>query len=183
MRPGQVAAVLVLSSLWGSGSGSGRAFAQDREASSLVALLSGIEWVPGRQDLETRGVDAADLIGLYGDEDVSVVVQIRAVELLVHFREPAVRVFLDGVARVRGQHAAFLRAAAASLAPHGDGSVPTLSRLVCHPDRSVREASARALGAVRTPAAWAALRRRQAAEPDENVRRAIDVALAAAPSL
>jgi HEAT repeat protein len=149
---------------------------------ALVTLLSGGEWVPGRSDLASRGVDAADLMALYGDEDVAVVVRIRAVELLVHFPDPAVRVFLDGVARARGAHAALLRAAATSLAPHGDVAVATLARLVCHPDRSVREAAARALGTIRTPASWSALRRRRAAEPDDNVRRAIDVALAAAPA-
>jgi len=149
---------------------------------ALVALLSGIEWVPGPQELATRGVDAADLIGLYGDAEVPTIVQVRAVELVVHFPEPAVRTFLDGVARAPGQHAAFLRAAAASLVPFGDPAVSSLARLVCHADRSVREAAARALGSIRTPAAWEALRRRRARERDANVLHAIDVSLAAAPS-
>ena len=149
---------------------------------ALVQTLSGIEWVPGPQDLAARGIDAADLIGLYGDPDVPTIVQIRAVELLVHFPEPAVRTFLDGVARAPGQLPAFLRGAAASLVPFGDAAVPALARLVCHADRSVREAAARALGSVRTPAAWEALRRRRVRERDANVLRALDVALAAAPS-
>jgi HEAT repeat protein len=148
---------------------------------ALVRLLSGIEWVPGPQDLASRRIDASDLIALYGDARVPTVVQIRAVELLVHFPEPAVKTFLDGVVRAPGQIPALLRGAAASLVPFGDASVPTLARLLCHPDHSVREAAARALGSVRTPAAWDALRRRRPREREAVVLRAIDVALAAAP--
>jgi HEAT repeat protein len=155
------------------------AFAEDE---ALVRLLSGIEWVPSAADLQARGVGAAELIALYGDDEVPTLVQIRAVELLVHFPEPAVRTFLDGVARAPGQIPALLRASASSLVPFGDASVPTLARLACHPDRSVREAAVRGLGSVRTPAAWDVLRRRRPRERDSNVRHAIDIALAAAPS-
>lgn len=169
MRGTLVAAVLLVA---------GAAEARD---DALVALLSGIESVPGRSDLERRGVAASDLMALYGDAEVPTIVQIRAVDLLVHFPEPAVRTFLVGVARAPRQIPAFLRSAAASLAPFGDAAVAPLARLACHPDRSVREAAVRALGRIATPAAWDVLRARRVRETDDNVRHGIDVALAAAP--
>ena len=155
----------------------GRAEARD---DALVELLSGIEWVPGPHDLAARGKGAADLMGLYGDGDVPLIVQVRAVELLVNYPRPDVSAFLQRVAR-RGGHAAMLRAVCGSLGVFGADVAPTLSRLAAHSDRSVREAAVRALGRIGAPAAWDALRRRRGVETEPNVRHEIDIALAAAP--
>lgn len=142
-------------------------------------LLSGIEHTPSDADWQRIGEGALPiLIELSQSPSEAPYVRLRAVGATGAFPRPAVRTFLLAVARVEGQSDLMVREAVVTLArAFGASAVADVAPFLAHEEPVVREATARALGRIRTPAAASALRARLPEERDGVVRDAIQTAL------
>lgn len=155
--------------------------------SSAVAALSGLDFVPARNDLDRlfQG-DVAALVGLAnGTDEDDPGIRLRAYRSLRHFAGDPVATegLRDAVARYRGARQGtellYLIAALDALGESGDASdVDTVAPLLdAGESRDLRAAAARALGRLGTTTACSRLRARSAVEPQRMVSKAIDRAL------
>jgi HEAT repeat protein len=144
----------------------------------LLDLLGAHEHAPGADELRALGPNvSAALVSIASDASVPPTRRARAVAALGHFPGPREREFLE--ARLREPDALLQRKAAWALATaYGDEALPALTPLLTHDDLQLRSATARAIGATRTPAARSALEQRLARETDPVAVGALEAALA-----
>jgi HEAT repeat protein len=153
---------------------------------AVIEALSAVDFLPSSAALSTMlAGDLQTLVDL-ADSDADPGVRLRAYRSLGMFDSDVARNALAAtIARLSGASTGtetlFLLAAIEGYGQIGGaGGVRLLVPLLDAPELDVRAATARALGATRAPAACAPLHDRGANEASEQVRIAIDAAIAAA---
>jgi HEAT repeat protein len=145
----------------------------------VLAMLSGFEEVPTREDWRALGRGVLPVLARIADDDQHPgYVRIRAVQAAAAFATPAARGILRRALRDR-EPLVVREATLAMQQAFGGSALADVAPLLAHRDTAVREAAIRALGAMKTEAARAHLRRRLASEPDAALREEIERALAA----
>ncbi len=155
------------------------ASAQQPSRERVREMLSGIEDVPTADEWRRVGDGALPvLIELYADASEAPFVRLRAVGAVAAFPREATRTFLLAVASAPRQSDLFIREAVLALGrAFGQRAVTDIRPYLAHRESVVREAAARALGAIGGPDATRALQGRLASEPDLVVRESIEAAL------
>jgi hypothetical protein len=163
-------------------------FGQFAADQPLTELLSGIDYAPGRDALDSvMGDAAADQLvaiarGTRSDLD-DAGIRIRAYQALALYPAPSIEVALRAAVAEHGAvdsgvDTLYLRAAMDSLAAVApDTAVSALAPMLAHPSQDVRAGAARALGATGADAVVPHLRARLQEEPVLQVRLAIADAL------
>jgi hypothetical protein len=156
--------------------------------SPLHLQLSGLDFVPGDQELGQVGADPAQLRDIAGDGAEDPGVRLRAYRALGLFgASPEARFALEaGITRYRnadrGIELLYLIAAAEALGQiAGPTDVPTIGPLLDAPSRDLRLGVARALGRIADPQACALLTRRSMVEQVPQVLIAINEAASVCP--
>lgn len=142
-------------------------------------MLSGIEDVPSEAHWRALGEGVVPILfELANDPSEPPYVRLRAVGATASFPSPATRAFLVAVTRVQGQTDLMIAEAVRALGRRfGPAALRDVTPLLAHREPLVREAAARALAGMRTPAARSALQERLRVERDLAVREALQVSL------
>lgn len=143
--------------------------------------MSGYEHVATKEELERLG-DPRDLrvvlAALYHDAGVPLNVRINALTSLASFPSPEGKALLEKVIASRETSDIVRRPALLAYgAGFHDEAVPLVKRYLDHTDLHTRNAAARSLGRIPSPAAREALRTRLPQEPEPLVRSTIQAAL------
>ncbi|MEM9194512.1 MAG: HEAT repeat domain-containing protein [Myxococcota bacterium] len=148
--------------------------------SQIRSLLSGYEFVPTAEQIQSLGHEALPLlIELANDGAEPPFVRLRAVRLTAAFPTPATRTFLLAMVRAPNQSDLMMRQAVLALGQaFGERCIPDVAPFLSHRDPVVREAAVRALSRVGTNDARERIRRRMAQETSPHLRREIRRALA-----
>jgi HEAT repeat protein len=148
------------------------ASAQEPTRPQVRQLLSGYEQGPSAEQWRALGPGTlAVLVALYDDPAEPPYVRLRAVGAAAHYPGPAARTFLLAVARAPDQGDLFVREAVLALGrAFGAEALADVRPFLDSRHPVVREAAGRALGAMATPEAAAALRSRITRERDRVVR-------------
>ncbi len=118
------------------------------------------------------------LVTLYNDQAMPGFVRIRAVAAARYFPTDASRTFLRAVAQSSTSDLYIARAVGSLAHAFGDGALEDIRPFLAHREYVVREAAARALGAMRAPVARQLLEARLRIEPEDAVRVTLRRALA-----
>ena len=143
--------------------------------------MSGYEHVATKAELERLG-DPSDLrlvlANLYHDAAVPLNVRINALVSLASFPSPEGKALLEKVIASRDTSDIVRRPALMAYgAGFRDESVPLIKRFLAHTDLHTRNAAAKTLGQIPSPAAREALRTRLPQESEPLVRSTIQAAL------
>jgi HEAT repeat protein len=150
-------------------------------------LLSGVDYVPERATLDAVLGDPPenDLIAIATDTAADPGLRLRAYRALGQYPTDAARLALQAAigsfaGATSGVEVLYLRAAMHSLAATaGDAAVPVIDDLLDSPSRDVRADAALSLGETGSASADPVLRARREVETVDQVKWAIDEALAA----
>lgn len=142
-------------------------------------ILSAYEGGPTAAEWRAMGPQTlAVLVSLYDDSSQPAYVRLRVLSAVASFPTPATRTFLLAATRAPGQSDLFVREAVLSLGrAFGAGALDDVTPFLGSRETVVREAAARSLALIGTPAAREALRRRLVLEPDATVRATLETAL------
>lgn len=156
---------------------------------ALIEALSGIDYVPTKQELDLRlGATADDILidlARNGNPTTDTGVRIRAYRALVQYDTPEVHAALTAAIAELGASTdpidlLHLKAAMDSFATlAGDAAVDDLAPQLDHASLDVRAAAARALGRTESANALPPLRARLNVEPEDQVKSAISKAISA----
>lgn len=146
---------------------------------SIRQLLTAYEGGPSAAEWRAMGPETLTvLVSLYNDSAQPAYVRLRVLSAVASFPTPATRTFLLAATRAPGQSDLFVREAVLSLGrAFGAAALDDVTPFLGSGDTVVREAAARSLGLIGTPAARDALRRRLVLEPDATVRQTLQSAL------
>ena len=145
-------------------------YADDATRARVVEALSAYESVPSQADWEKMGDVGPELLALSQDTAGSPSVRSRATHALGYFPTDSHRDWLVSVLSDTGARSGLRRSACYALANGWDDeALPLIRPALVAEDKQLRNAAARAVGGIGSPAARAVLEERLATEADPMV--------------
>lgn len=146
----------------------------DPVRAQVIDALSGYESVPSAAEWEKMGDVGPELFALSKDPTISPSVRVRATHALGYFPAADHQAWLGSLIADPTVSTQLRRASCYALANGwGDTALPLISPALTDSDKQLRNAAARAVGSIGSPAARATLEGRLVAEADPMVQNTL----------